>query len=149
MAETIEHRLMDIINNGLFIMTVDGIKNLRGANPISLTSSSADNTPGVPHNQLLGFFANRGSEFVIDKCWASGSDLTSVYGNNYASCAPAFNYGKKIGLFDDKTKHAIFEVHAIVDDLQIKTHYFLMPHRNYLQYDLITFDSKVKWSFQR
>jgi hypothetical protein len=133
MAETIEHRITSLMHEGIFILTVDGIKDLKGKNPLPQTSSSADKTPDITHNQLLGYFANRGAEYVFEKCWGSGIDLTTAYLPQDNTRVSAFNYGKRLGLFDDKTDHALFEDHAIVDDVQNKTHFFLMPHRMYLQ----------------
>jgi len=133
MAETIEHRITSLIHEGIFILTVDGIKDIRGRDPLPQTSSSADKSPSIRNDQLLGFFADRGAEYVFEKCWGSGIDLTIAYLLQDNTRVSAFNYGKRLGLFNDKTDHALFEAHAIVDDVQKKTHYFLMPHRMYLQ----------------
>ena len=121
------------MHEGIFILAVDGIKDLKGKNPLNPTSSSADNSPSIRNDQLLGFFANRGAEYVFEKCWGSGKDLTTVYLPQDNTIASAFSYGKKLGLFDDKTYHALFEAHAIVDDVQNKIHFFLMPRRMYFQ----------------
>lgn len=133
MAETIEHRITSLINEGIFILTVDGIRNLRDRNPLPQISSSADKTPGISSDELLGCFANMGSEYVFEKCWGSEGNLSNVWLPKDNAIVSAFNYGKKLGLFNDETDHALFEAHAIVDEVQKKTHYFLMPHRMYLQ----------------
>lgn len=131
MAETIEHRIMNLTGNGIFILTVDGIKNLKSKNPLPLRSFSADTTPNISNDELLGYFENRGAEYVVDKCYAPGSDFTRKSSiQNHAAITSAFEYGKRDGIFNDNSETAIFEVHAIVDPECEKTHYFLMPHRD-------------------
>ena len=131
MAETFNHRMQDLTENGIFVLTKDGVSNLRD-HPLPSQTCSADETMRISTPELLGYFTDRGAEYVVEKCYASKNDFSRAVLQKDAAIVTVFNYGKRLGIFDESTEDAVFEVHAIADHVQNKTHYFLMPHRRYI-----------------
>lgn len=147
--QTIEQRIREVLSEGIIILTVDMDSKKR---PLPRTNPSADGTPNVFHDELLGYFTGGGAEYVVDKfCYTNPikRDIEDVVGS-------AVIYGLKLDLFHDKASDSVIflEAHMVIDPVQNKSHHFFMPHRNYLKNKVVeTQDShsrhpSYKWNFQ-
>jgi len=126
MAETIEHRMQALIEAGVPIYTVEKSREDKVRRPFSAMSGS-NHRPDEGLTRVLGYFANRGHE--------------QVEGWRYSTLceeAPRFAamvVGSLLGLkeFGDPANEVDLEIHAIYDPQIDSTHYFLLPHRRYLE----------------
>jgi len=117
MAETIEHRIANLMEAGIVLFTFDKSQNehTQARNPFSRYYSQESNI------QLLGLFSNRGAEYLI-------TSFSIPVGSQEKD--PILEAARKIA----KAKEpgwTVVEVHAIEDPVLNKTFYFCMPRDGY------------------
>jgi len=125
MAETIEHRLQTLARHNVPIYSVEDERKHKVRIPFASMTSS-DRRPDEGMIRLLGYFSNRGYESV--EGWRS-SKVTDE-GPRLAAMA----VGQSLGLkgFEDYSNDVDLEIHSVYDPQTRINHYFLLPHRRYL-----------------
>lgn len=125
MAETIEHRMQRLSEANIQFYTIERKDEGRVKRPFPSMYVPGDPEGGLVRN--LGYFSNRGHEFVcgIANAVEIPKDLV----------LSAMHVGYSMGCEDFKspTTTAVLEIHGIYDPQIDATHYFLLPHRKYLR----------------
>ncbi|MFC1682418.1 hypothetical protein ACFL0X_02285 [Nanoarchaeota archaeon] len=132
MAETISHRLTNLIEEGIHILCLKG--NLHES-----SESTAGNLPWDYYaptrelKQFLGDFSDRGGEYIVGQQDIDVTELGSEFHRTHPFTQTAIAYAKREGFVENGVERFKMEVHAIEDPKLDKTYFFGMPHRDYIK----------------